>query len=107
MWVDDPAEFARSLQVESANGDPRLIAIRSIVGGSSKLVINLIMVDDRNRQYIQPIALIKRSSPQNITQFVDRLLAGWRSVSGNRTNKSSNLSIVVKIHQRGISNGTR
>jgi hypothetical protein len=72
VWVDDPVEFAKSFQVESANGDPRLISIRSIVGGSSRIVINLITVDDRDRQYIQPIELIKRSSPQNITQFFDR-----------------------------------
>jgi hypothetical protein len=72
VWVDDPAEFARSFKVETIASDPRLVAFVGVAGGSSKFTVNLLTVDADGRQYIQPVNLIKRSSEHNITQFVDR-----------------------------------
>jgi hypothetical protein len=72
VWVDDPAEFARSFKVEAIASDPRLVSFVGVAGGSSKFTVNLITVDADGRQYIQPVNLIKRSSENNITQFVDR-----------------------------------
>jgi hypothetical protein len=72
VWVDDPAEFARSFKVEAIASDPRLLAFVGVAGGSSKFTVNLLTVDANGRQYIQPVNLIKRSSEHNITQFVDR-----------------------------------
>jgi hypothetical protein len=72
VWVDDPAEFARSFKVEAIASDPRLVSFVGVAGGSSKFTVNLLTVDADGRQYIQPVNLIKRSSENNITQFVDR-----------------------------------
>jgi hypothetical protein len=72
VWVDDPAEFARSFKVEPVNGDPKMLSFTGVKGGSSKFTVNLISVDADGRQYIQSINLVKRVSEQNITRFEDR-----------------------------------